>query len=338
MKDILEQLYRGESLRFEQAQQVFAEVAQGKLTDIELTALVVALKIKGETAEEIAGAAAAFRAVATPFPTVEGLTADSCGTGGDGSNSINVSTTAAMVAASIGINMVKHGNRSVSSRSGSADLLANVGVNLDMSPNIAAECLQQTHLTFLFAPNYHSGVRHAMPVRTTLKTRTIFNILGPLLNPAKPNVQLLGVYDPALCRLMADALAILGCERAMVVHGAGTDEIALHGETQVAEVNHGHVTEYTLSVEDFGVPPAPLSALAGGEPEENAAITQAILRGEATQAQQNAVAVNVAALAYLTGQCDSLNAGTQLALTAMRDGKAVATLEQFAAVSTTQSA
>lgn len=338
MKTLFEQLYRGESLSFEQSQQVFSQVAQGELSDIELSALVVALKIKGETAEEIAGAAAAFRSVATEFPAVEGITADSCGTGGDGSNSINVSTTAAMVAASLGINMVKHGNRSVSSRSGSADLLANMGVNLDMSPEVAHQSLQQTHLTFLFAPKYHSGVRHAMPVRTTLKTRTIFNILGPLLNPAKPSVQLLGVYDPKLCRLMADALAILGCKRALVVHGAGTDEIALHGETQVAEVNNGEVTEYTLTVDDFGVAPAELSALAGGEPEENAAITQAILRGQATEAQQNAVAVNVAAIAWLAGKCESLKDGTQLALSAMNEQRAVSTVQQFSAVSSATTA
>jgi anthranilate phosphoribosyltransferase len=333
MKTILEQLYRGESLSFEQSQQVFTKVAAGEVSDIELSALVVALKIKGETAAEIAGAAAAFRAVATPFPAVDGLSADSCGTGGDGSNSINISTTAAMVAASLGINMVKHGNRSVSSRSGSADLLANLGVNLDMTPSTAHQCLLQSHLTFLFAPNYHSGVRHAMPVRTTLKTRTIFNILGPLLNPATPDVQLLGVYDPSLCRLMADALAILGCKRALVVHGAGTDEIALHGDTIVAEVNHGEVSDYRLTVADFGVAPAQLAELAGGEPEENALITQQILQGQATEAQQNAVAVNVAAIAWLAGLCESLPEGTQLALEAMKSGKAMQTLQQFIALS-----
>lgn len=333
MKELLEQLYCGESLSFEQSQQVFTQVAEGKLTDIELSALVVALKIKGETSAEIAGAASAFRQVATVFPQTHGLTADSCGTGGDGSHSINVSTTAAMVAASMGIAMVKHGNRSVSSRSGSADLLANLGVNLDMSPEAAYRCLQQTNLTFLFAPKYHSGVRHAMPVRTTLKTRTIFNILGPLLNPAQPQVQLLGVYDPALCRLMAEALALLGCERAMVVHGAGTDEIALHGETQVAEVKDGKVSEYILTANDFGVKNAPLSALAGGEPAENAAITQAILQGKATEAQQQAVAVNVAALMVLSGKSDSFKQGTQQALEAMYTGNAQQTLQHFISAS-----
>ena len=195
----IEQLIQGKSLNYAQSNALFNQIMQGNMSEIELTALLISLKIKGEVSDEIAGAAASMRENAVAFTTTSTQLADSCGTGGDGSNTINISTTAAIVAAAAGINMVKHGNRSVSSNSGSADLLKALGINIDMSPAQAAHCLEQTHFTFLFAPHYHSGVRHAMGVRTALKTRTIFNILGPLANPAAPHVQLLGVYDESLC-------------------------------------------------------------------------------------------------------------------------------------------
>ena len=206
----IEQLITGQSLSYADAKALFDEIMQGNMSEIELTALLISLKIKGEVSDEIAGAAASMRENAVAFTTSSTQLADSCGTGGDGSNTINISTTAAIVAAAAGINMVKHGNRSVSSNSGSADLLKALGINIDMSPEQAAKCLEQTNFTFLFAPHYHSGVRHAMGVRTALKTRTIFNILGPLANPAAPDVQLLGVYNEALCMPMAQTLKTIG--------------------------------------------------------------------------------------------------------------------------------
>ena len=214
----IEQLTIKQSLSYSQSKALFDEIMQGNMSDIELTALLISIKMKGEVSDEIAGAAASMRENAVAFNTTCSQLADSCGTGGDGSNTINISTTAAIVAAAAGINMVKHGNRSVSSNSGSADLLKALGINIDMSPEQAAKCLEQTHFTFLFAPHYHSGVRHAMGVRTALKTRTIFNILGPLANPAAPDVQLLGVYDESLCMPMAQTLKTLGTQRAMIVH------------------------------------------------------------------------------------------------------------------------
>ncbi len=329
MQQELEQLYSGTSLTFEQMQSVFSKVMQGQLTEIELSALLVALKIKGETAAEIAGAAQAMRANALSFNNIFSDAIDSCGTGGDGANTINISTTAALVGASCGLKMVKHGNRSVSSQSGAADLVKTLGINIEMSPEQGANGLEKTGFSFLFAPVYHSGVKHAMGVRTTLKTRTIFNILGPLANPAQPKFQLLGVYRPELCRLMAETLQQLGCERAMVVHGAGTDEIALHGETQVAELIDGQVKEYTLTPEQFGLTHYPLAALAGASPEQNAKATLAILQGKGAPAHNAAIIANVAALLYLTGRADSLVTAAEQVSAVLKSGVAYTNLQHI---------
>ena len=329
----LNQLLAKQDLSFSQATELFDAVMNGKLNDIELTAALIALKLKGETSDEIAGAAASMRANAVPFPTSKTLLADSCGTGGDGSNTINISTTAAIVAAAAGINMVKHGNRSVSSNSGSADLLKALGINIDMSPEQAAHCLENTGFTFLFAPHYHSGVRHAMGVRTALKSRTIFNILGPLANPAAPEVQLLGVYDPSLCLPMAETLKTLGTKRAMVVHGAGTDEIALHGTTKVVELNNGELSEYTLTASDFGLANYSLEQLAGQGPEYNAKASLAILQGQGEMAHNAAIIANVAALLYLTDKAGDLKSAADQVSNLLASGKAMDTLNAIIEVS-----
>ena len=198
---------------------------------------------------------------------------DIVGTGGDGLNTINVSTTSALVAAACGLKVAKHGNRSVSSKSGSSDLLDKMGIKLDMSPAQARRCLDELGICFLFAPQYHAGVRHAMPVRQALKTRTLFNVLGPLINPARPTYQLMGVYAPELVRPIAETLLALGLKTGMVVHGAGLDEIAIHGPTQVAQIRDGEIREFLLTPADFGLETYPVSAIQGGEPEENRAIT-----------------------------------------------------------------
>lgn len=189
---------------------------------------------------------------ANPFPTPDYDFADIVGTGGDGHNTINISTTAAFVAAACGVKVAKHGNRGVSSKSGSSDLLAAFGIDLAMNPETARGALDDLGVCFLFAPQYHSGVRHAMPVRQTMKTRTLFNVLGPLINPARPKIELMGVYDPALIRPIAETMVSMGMKRAAVVHGSGLDEVAIHGTTQVAEIRDGKIEEYTLSPEDFG--------------------------------------------------------------------------------------
>ncbi|AOT08948.1 anthranilate phosphoribosyltransferase [Pseudoalteromonas luteoviolacea] len=329
----LNQLIEQQSLSFEQATELFGQVMQGALSEVELTAALIALKIKGETASEIAGAAKAMRDHAVAFDNRGLYCADSCGTGGDGTNTINVSTTAAIVAAACGIPMVKHGNRSVSSKSGSADLLRTLGINLEMTPEQGANCLEQTNFAFLFAPLYHSGVKHAMPVRTKLKTRTLFNILGPLANPAKPQLQLLGVYDPALCRPMAETLKMLGTERAMVVHGAGCDEIALHGTTQVTELKNGEITEYSLTPADFGLDNYSLEDIAGDTPEYNAQATRDILAGNGKAAHNAAIAANVSALLVMSGKADNLKEGTKQVLDVLASGKCVQTLQTIAEVS-----
>jgi anthranilate phosphoribosyltransferase len=329
----LNQLLAKQDLSFSQATALFDAIMNGQLNDIELTAALIALKLKGETSDEIAGAAASMRANAVPFQTSKTLLADSCGTGGDGSNTINISTTAAIVAAAAGINMVKHGNRSVSSNSGSADLLKALGINIDMSPEQAARCLDNTGFTFLFAPHYHSGVRHAMGVRTALKSRTIFNILGPLANPAAPEVQLLGVYDPSLCLPMAETLKTLGTKRAMVVHGAGTDEIALHGTTKVVELNNGELSEYTLTASDFGLANYSLEQLAGQGPEYNAKASLAILQGQGEMAHNAAIIANVAALLYLTDKAGDLKAAADQVSNLLASGKAMDTLNAIIEVS-----
>jgi anthranilate phosphoribosyltransferase len=329
----IEQLITGQSLSYADAKALFDEIMQGNMSEIELTALLISLKIKGEVSDEIAGAAASMRENAVAFTTSSTQLADSCGTGGDGSNTINISTTAAIVAAAADINMVKHGNRSVSSNSGSADLLKALGINIDMSPEQAAKCLEQTNFTFLFAPHYHSGVRHAMGVRTALKTRTIFNILGPLANPAAPDVQLLGVYNEALCMPMAQTLKTLGTKRAMIVHGSGTDEIALHGPTTVVELNNGELTQYTLNPSDFDLANYSLEQLAGEGPQYNANASLEILQGKGTDAHNAAIVVNVAALLYLTGKAETLKEGAKQVQTLLSSGQAMNTLNAIIEVS-----
>lgn len=328
----LHQLLAGESLSQAQSEQFFAAVARGDVEPVLLSAVLIALKLKGETADEVAGAALAFRQAATPFPALDFACIDCCGTGGDGSNTINISTTAALVAPAFGLKVAKHGNRSVSSQSGSADLLEQLGVNIQQSPATAALALQQAGVSFLFAPVYHPGIRHAMPVRTALKTRTLFNLLGPLLNPVAPKFQLLGVYHPALCDLMAQALLQIGVERAWVVHGAGCDEIALHGVTQVTEVRDGQLHRFELTAADFGLPSIALTALAGGSPSDNAAASRAILAGSAPEAHLAAIAANVAAMRKICGQGEDLALLTQQVLSHLQQqgaATALATLQEI---------
>lgn len=329
----LHQLLAGQSLSQAQSAEFFSAVACGEVDPVILSAVLIALKLKGETADEIAGAALAFRSAAMPCPQPDFDSIDCCGTGGDGSNTINISTTAALVAAEFGLKVAKHGNRSVSSQSGSADLLEQLGVCITMSPQLASQALAQTGVTFLFAPQYHPGIRHAMPVRTALKTRTLFNLLGPLLNPLAPKYQLLGVYDPELCPVMAQALLQLGVKRAWVVHGAGCDEIALHGITQVTEVRDGKLHQFSLSASDFGLPPIALAELAGGLPAANAAASSAILTGGAPFAHQAAIAANVAAMRKIMGHGEDLAALTAEVLHYLQQQPSGRTLQQLSEIS-----
>ena len=336
MTNVLAQLVEGQSLSQDQAEHFFSDMINGNVEPALLASVLTALKIKGETPEEIAGAAVAIRASATPFPQQANNVADCVGTGGDGANTINISTTAAILAAACGLKMAKHGNRSVSSMSGSADLLEALGVNLMMSPTVASRCLDKANICFLFAPAYHPGFKYAGPVRKAMGIRTLFNILGPLVNPAKPSIMLLGVYIPELINVIAKALLLTGVKRAWIVHGSGLDEIALHGSTQVTEINNGKLIEKTISPDNFGLPSFTLDEIKGGTPAENAQIITHVLSGNGQAAHNAAVIINCAALLYLHGKTDSLKAAAAIATEVLASGKAAQTLATLVAVSNEQ--
>lgn len=336
MTTILPTLVDGIDLKQTQSHDFFQQVLRGNINPTLMASVLTALKIKGETPEEIAGAAIAIRAAATPFPErddKEDIIADCVGTGGDGANTINISTTAAILAAACGLKMAKHGNRSVSSMSGSADLLEAFGVNLSMSPQTANHCLAQTNLCFLYAPAYHSGFKHAAPVRKAMGIRTLFNILGPLVNPAKPKIMLLGVYTPELLMPIAKALQLTGVKRAFVVHGSGLDEIALHDNTQIVEINAGELIARTLKPQDFGLKNYSLAEIKGGTPAENANIIKDILSGQGKEAHNAAVIINCAALLYLHDKAGSLAQAAQLAAEVLASGKGIATLSALVTLS-----
>ncbi len=327
--DLIHLAMTHKSLSKEQTYKLFTDVVNGDMDDVVLSALLSALKVRGETAEEIAGAAQALADNAKPFPPLDFDTFDNCGTGGDGTNTINISTLCAIVAASMGIKMAKHGNRKVSSSSGSADVLSELGVPLDMTPERAKTCLEKTNLTFLMATEYHKGIGHAMPVRNALRTRTIFNVLGPLVNPAKVQTSIIGVYDAALCRPMAESLKILGRTKAWVVHGSGLDEIALHDSTNVVQLLDGEITEFKVSPEDFGQVRYTIKDLVGGTPAHNADVIKQVLAGSGKPAHNAAVIINTAPLLLLAGKCDSLMEGAQMVEAALRSGQGLATLDNF---------
>lgn len=321
------------NLTREETRAFFGRVMAGLVLEVELAAILGALKARGETVEEITGAALALRAAATPFPRPDYPFADTCGTGGDGASTLNISTAAAVVSAEIGVPVAKHGNRSVSSACGSADVLQECGVRLDASPEVARRCLDEVGVCFLFAPHYHQGVRHAMPVRKALGTRTLFNLLGPLANPAQPPLQVLGVYDPALCVPLARTLGELGLTAALVVHGSGLDEIALHGPTTAALWQHGRLAELELTPEEAGLSRRALHELAGGQPEENATLLRALLAGVGARAHAEAVALNAGALLWISGGAPSLGDGVGQALEALESGRCLQRLRAWAEVS-----
>lgn len=326
---VLARLYLGESLAEAEAEALFAALVAGALPEPAIAAMLVALRLKGETAGELIGAARALRAADADFPRPDYLFADSCGTGGDGSASINVSTAVAFAAAAAGLPVAKHGNRSVTSRCGSADVLERLGARLDVSAEASRRIMDETGICFLFAPLYHPGLRHAGPVRRMLKVRTIMNMLGPCLNPAEPGVQLLGVADPALLEPVALTLAALGVRRALVVHGSGLDEIALHGETRAVRLRFGGLEAVTIRPEDAGLERRPVQVLRGGGPEENAERLKALLMGYGLAAETEVVALNTGALLLTAGLAADLREGVAMALQALGSGEAYRRLRLF---------
>ena len=325
---LLEQLYSGHSLSTSESTTLFNAVIQGELSNEQIAAMLIALKVRGANTEEITGAVAASLQNAKAFPHPNYAFADIVGTGGDGQNTINISTASAIVAASMGAKVAKHGNRSVSSKSGASDVLTALGVNVNVTPEQARQALDEIGVCFLFAQQYHSGFRHVAPVRAALKTRTIFNILGPLINPARPTYHLLGVYAPELVKTYAETAVALEHQHSFVVHGSGLDEVALHGETQVAEIKNGKIEYFTLTPEDFGLKAQSLESLRGGEPQENAQMLTALLQGKGKAEHANAVAANTALLLKLFGH-DDLKQNVQNVLAHLASGKAFETLQKL---------
>jgi anthranilate phosphoribosyltransferase len=326
-------LYGGGSLGERGARLLFERLVDGRLDEATIAAVLVSLRFKGEEKEELIGAAKALRAADEDFPRPGYLFADTCGTGGDGSGSINVSTAVAFVAAAAGLPIAKHGNRSFSSRCGSADVLEELGARLDIPAQTSRRALDEAGVCFLFAPRYHPGLRHAGPVRRALKVRTIMNLLGPCLNPAEPPVQLLGVAEARLIEPVAATLQALGVKQALVVHGASLDEVALHGETQAVRVGGGGLTPLTLSPEQAGLERRPVDALKGGGPEENAARLARLLKGQAPAAEAETVALNTGALLMTAGLAADLREGTALALDTIRSGEPHKRLTAFVELS-----
>ena len=323
-KPLLAKLVDGRILTADEAHAFFAACLRGEPTPAQVAAAVTALRIRGETVEEIAAFATAMREAARtldhPYDAI-----DTCGTGGDGQHTFNISTAAALVLAGAGLKVAKHGNRAMSSKSGSSDVLSVLGVNLQASPAQQRRSLDQAGIAFLFAPAYHGAMRHVGPVRAEIGFRTVFNLLGPLSNPAGAKRQVMGVYDPRLLEPLAEVLGRLGAARAWTVHGQGLDELTTTGETEVAEWKDGSVRRFTVTPEEAGLPRADLAALRGGDAEENAVALRALLDG-ATGAYRDIVLLNAAAALIVADRAVDLAEGAALAARVIDDGRAAKAL------------
>lgn len=332
MKSYLQKLISGEALGEAEAGLAFDVIMNGEATPAQLGAFLTALRIKGETIEEIAGASRSMRRHALFVDPRGKPVVDTCGTGGDSLGTFNISTTAAFVVAGAGVPVAKHGNRSITSRCGSADVLAELGVNLEVPPDVMEECIHDVGIGFLFAPKLHPAMKHAMGPRKELGFRTIFNLLGPLANPAGAKCQVLGVYAPELTEMFAEVLKRLGSRRVFVVHGQdGMDEITVTGTTRISELRDGTIRTYNFDpmtvIQDY----APLASLAGGDPAMNARITRAILEGESGP-RRDIVCLNAAAGLIAGGMAKDFAEGFKLAGQAIDSGKALQALEGLVAV------
>ncbi len=340
-----------QSLDLAQARDVMSEVLAGKCTDAQIAALLIALRMKGETVEEIVGFAEAIRAAAAPLPIrgsdalavsgtgrdslageslVDASLVDTSGTGGDASGTFNISTATALVTAGAGVRVAKHGNRSISSKCGSADVVEALGINIQLSPERAAQCLREVGICFLYAPNLHPAMKQVQGVRRELRMRTMFNLLGPLTNPARASGQVVGVYALDLVEKLAEALSMLGLHRALVVHGLdGLDEITITGTTRVAEARDGSVRSYEVEPEEFGMTRAKLQEISGGDATENAAIIRAIMGGEKSP-RRDVVLLNAAAALVAAGRADHIGEAVPLVARSIDSGAAAAKLDALA--------
>lgn len=319
----------GQHLGRDEMHEVFGHVMDGATSDVLKSALLVALRMKGETAEEITGAAMAMRERVTPLDSDRDDLVDTCGTGGDGSGTFNISTVAALVAAGAGANVAKHGNRAVSSSCGSADVLSALGVQIDLDAPRMSEVLRRAGIAFLFAPKLHPAMAAVAGVRRELGVRTIFNVLGPLTNPAFARRQVLGVYAERLVEVVAQVLAALGARHALVVHSRdGLDEISISAATRVCEVRDGELRSYDVTPEELGLRRHPIEAVAGGDPRENAAIARDVLGG-ANGARHDIVVANAGAALYVGGLASSIREGVELAKESISSGRAYGKLQQL---------
>lgn len=330
LKDAIGVVINGRDLTFAQAHAAMNIIMDGEATPAQIGSYLTALRMKGETVAEIAGSAAAMRAHYVPVPLRQpaSILVDTCGTGGDGKHTFNISTTAAFVVAGHGVKVAKHGNRAASSRSGSADVLMALGGNLDLNPEQVGACIDEVGIGFLYAIKHHPAMRFAIGPRREMGQRTIFNLLGPITNPAGATHQLIGVYDAALTETIAQVLHELGSQAAFVVHGAdGLDELSTTGINRISRLKDGRVDTITLDPQELGLAPAQLDDLLGGPPEENAAITRAILSGQDQGPRRDIVLLNAAAALSL--DCHDLPAGLAEARASIDSGRALATLEKW---------
>jgi anthranilate phosphoribosyltransferase len=327
---LLNQLLEGKNLTQKDTFFLMEQMMSGSLNDAQIASLLTALRIKGETVEELIGLVEGMRAYATPLPHVIVDSVDTCGTGGDGGKTFNISTATTFVAGAAGVSIAKHGNRAVSSKSGSVDVLEELGISLELSPEEASEQLQKTGICFMFAPQYHPAMKHVMPTRKALGIRTCFNLLGPLASPAGVQRQLMGVFSTKYTEKMAQVLQALGTKHALVVAGLdGLDEITLTAPTQISELRNGKVDTYTISPEDLGMVPCSMDELEGGTPKENAAIILDILQGKKS-AKRSIVELNAAAVLYVGGKTDNLQAGMKMAADVIDSGLALQKLQEVA--------
>jgi anthranilate phosphoribosyltransferase len=322
IKEMIRKITAGRDLTADEADAAASFLMEGKATDSQISALLVALHMKGETPDEIYGFARAMRRKAASVPLRENSVIDTCGTGGDGSGSFNVSTLSAIVAAAAGCRVAKHGNRSITSRCGSADLLQSLGVQIELNPEGIAACVEKTGIGFLFAPRLHPAMKYAAGPRKELGIRTIFNILGPLTNPAGARRQLIGVFHPALTKVVAQVLRNLGSEHVLVVHGEdGLDEMSLSGQTQVHELRDGRLHGFTVTPEEMGFPRYRKEDFKGGDPDVNAEIARRVL-GKEKNPCRDMVLLNAGAVIYVSGLADSIASGIGMAEDAIDSGKA----------------
>lgn len=328
MQDILNKLVSGSDLTKEEAMQAQELILTGQATPAQIACFLTALRMKGETLDEITGLAAVLREKAnTISPKVDNYI-DFVGTGGDRTNTFNISTTSAFVVAAAGLPVAKHGNRSISSKSGAGDVLEALGVNISADPQVVEKCVETVGIGFMFAPHFNPAMKYVGPVRKELGIRTVFNILGPLSNPSRAKKMMIGVYSPQLTEVIAGVLMNLGVESGFVVSGDDNmDELTLTGETTVSEIKDGEIKTYKVTPEQFGLKRCDISELRGGDGEANAAITKAILSGKEQGAKRDIVLLNAGAALYIGGKADSVEAGIQLAAETIDSGKAVETLD-----------